>query len=99
MMKNSTVLVDVSAYHKIRLNDCGVNYAMKVTDKGDGVYLCEGYALANGVKIAEWFTIAYGLEEATSEQTKNYLYGQMKPSAVEALRGLFRVAVMNGVGA
>lgn len=98
-MRNSTVLVDVSAYHKISLNDCGVNYAMKITHKGDGVYLCEGYALANGVTIAEWFTIAFSLGEATSEQTKDYLYRHMKPSAVEALRGLSRVAVLNGVGA
>jgi hypothetical protein len=97
-MVNRTELVDVSAYHKIRLNDNGVNYAMKVIWKGDGVYLCEGYALANGVKIAEWFTIVSGLEEATSQETKDYLYRQMKPDAVETLRGLYRVAVMNGVG-
>lgn len=95
---NRTELVDVSAYHKISVNDNGVNYAMKVTDKGDGVWLCDGYALAGGVKIADWFYIAHSFGEATSDETKQYLYRELKASVMITLRGLYRVALLNGAG-
>ncbi len=93
---NSTVLVDVSAYHKIRMNERGVNYAMRVvaTDYG---YRCEGYALCNGIKIAEWNYEATEYSEAVSQQTKDYLYREMFPMVGTALRGLYRVAVANGI--
>lgn len=94
---NRTELVDVSAYHKISLGDNGVNYAMKVIREEDGVYKCEGYALAHGVQVAEWVYWANSLEEATSQHTKDYLYREMKPMVLGALRELYRVAVQNGV--
>jgi len=93
---NSTVLVDTSAYHKIKLGERGVNYAMRVVQTEWG-YRCEGYALCNGIKIAEWNYEAVDFAEAVSEQTKDYLYREMRPMVVTALRGLYQVAVANEI--
>ena len=72
-------------------HESGVNFTMEVykTAWEENLYRCYAYAMVNGVKVTDWQYYAIDLEEAYSEQTKDYLIIELSPlvkNQLEAIR-------------
>lgn len=60
-------------------HESGVNFTMEVYKTADELYRCYAYAMVNGVKVTDWQYYALDIEEAYSEQTKDYLIREIRP--------------------
>ena len=55
-------------------------------------YFCYGYAMASGVKLTDWGYSALDTDDAYSQETKDYLIRELKPSVRTQLQHLTRIA-------
>jgi hypothetical protein len=71
----------------------GVYYTMEVYyDPNQTLpYYSYGYAMASGVKLTDWGYSALDQEEAYSQETKDYLIRELKPSVKTQLQHLTRI--------
>jgi putative NIF3 family GTP cyclohydrolase 1 type 2 len=63
----------------------GVNFTMEVYKTEDGYYRSYGYAMVNGVKVADWQHYETEKTEAYSQETKDYLIRELRPMVRQQL--------------
>lgn len=78
---------NLSPYNRLASID-GIEYAYSIDLDENDFWVCKGYALANGHRIATWFYHADTFADARSEDTKLYLLRELKPMAESTLRQL-----------
>jgi hypothetical protein len=83
--------LDYLTVEKIGYED-GVYFTLEVYKTEDDFYRCYAYAMASGCKITDWQYYALDIEEAYSEQTKEYLIRELKPIVKSQLIRLARIA-------
>ena len=87
---------DYLTVEKIGYED-GVYFTMEVYKLSDGGFRCHGYAMASGVKITDWDYFAIDMEDAYTEQTRDYLVRELRPLAKQQLEHLGRIALRWGI--
>ena len=85
---------NLSAYERLATLD-GIEYAYSIDVDHNDFWVCKGYALANGHRIATWFYHADTYADARSEDTKLYLLRELRPMAELALRQLSELYTRN----
>ena len=92
-MANPKLKPTYQTVEKIGYED-GVYFTMEVYyDENHTLpYFCYAYAMASGVKLTDWGYSALDQDEAYSQETKDYLIRELKPSVKTQLAHLTRIA-------